>query len=149
MGNNDEWSLGVVVKIPLGNREAKGKLTIAQLEARQGLLILKKLEQEILIEIDNAIRSAETNMQRIKAAKVSKRLAAESLQAEEIKLKEGLSTSHDVLQFQDDLVEARSREIIAVIDYNKSLVELSRVKGTLLQEEGISISDNSVTMVRR
>jgi len=149
MGNNDEWSLGVVVKIPLGNREAKGKLTIAQLEARQGLLILKKLEQEILIEIDNAIRSAETNMQRIKAARVSKRLAEESLQAEEIKLKEGLSTSHDVLEFQEDLIEARSREIIAVIDYNKSLVELARVKGTLLQEEGISISDNSVTMVRR
>ncbi len=110
---------------------------------------LKKLEQEILIEIDNAIRDLETNKQRIEVTKISKRLAEESLQAEERKFKEGLSTSHNVLEFQEDLVEAKSREISAIIDYNKSLVELSHIKGTLLEEEGIKLAEYSTKLVRR
>ncbi len=149
MDDNNEWSLGIAVKFPLGNRTAKGELEIAQLEARKELLHLKKLEQEILIEIDNAINETETNMKRIEAAKVSKHLAERTLRAEEIKLKEGLSTSHDVLEFQEELVEARSREISAIIDYNKSLAELSRVKGTVLKEEGVIVSYDTINLGRR
>jgi len=149
MNKNDEWSLGIIATFPIGNRIAKGDLRIAELKAQQELLNLKKLEQEILVEIDNAMREVETNMQRIKAAKISNHLAEESLLAEETKLREGLSTSHDVLEFQEELAQARSREISAIIDYNKSLVELSRVKGTILQEEGISIADDTITLVRR
>ncbi|MCK5426051.1 MAG: TolC family protein [Thermodesulfovibrionia bacterium] len=146
---NPEWTLGIAVSFPLGNRTARGDLKIAQLEAEQSLLNLKKLEQEILIEIDNAIRDLETNKQRIEVTKISKRLAEESLQAEERKFKEGLSTSHNVLEFQEDLVEAKSREISAIIDYNKSLVELSHIKGTLLEEEGIKLAEYSTKLVRR
>ncbi len=149
MDDNNEWSLGIAVKFPLGNRSAKGDLEIAQFKAGRELLHLKKLEQEILIEIDNAIRETETNMKRIEAATVSKHLAEKTLQAEEIKLKEGLSTSHDVLEFQEELVGAQSREISAIIDYSKSLVELSRVKGTVLKEEGIIISYDTINLVRR
>jgi outer membrane protein TolC len=149
MDDNPEWTLGIVVTFPLGNRSSKGDLRIAQMEARQALLNLKKLEQEILVEIDNAISELETNKQRIEATKISKRLAEESLRAEELKLREGLSTSHNVLQFQEDLTEAMSREISAIIDYNKSLVELSRVKGTVLQEEGIKLSEYTTRIARR
>ncbi len=141
MEDNPEWTLGIVVKFPLSNRTAKGDLRIAQLEAGQELLYLKRMEQEILVEIDNAISELETNKQRIEATKISRRLAEESLRAEELKLKEGLSTSHNVLEFQEELVEAKSREISAVIDYNKSLVKFSRVKGTVLEEEGIKLSE--------
>jgi outer membrane protein TolC len=133
------------MKFPIGNRAAGGDLRVARLEAKKSLLNLKKLEQEILVEIDNAIRELDMNKQRIEVTKISTKLARESLRAEEIKLKAGLSTSHNVLEFQEDLAEARSREISAVIDYNKSQVELSRVKGMLLEEEGISFSENMTT----
>ena len=145
MDDNPQWTLGVVMKFPIGNRAAGGDLRVARLEAKKSLLNLKKLEQEILVEIDNAIRELDMNKQRIEVTKVSTKLARESLRAEEIKLKAGLSTSHNVLEFQEDLAEARSREISAVIDYNKSQVELSRVKGMLLEEEGISFSENMTT----
>jgi len=149
MSDNPQWTLGIVLKFPIGNRTAEGDLRIAQLEAEQKLLSLKRLEQEILVEIDNAIKELETNKQRIEATKVSKRLAEESLRAEELKLREGLSTSHNVLEFQEELVKAKSREIIAIVDYNKSLVELSRLKGTILEEENITFSEYTNAMVRR
>jgi len=143
MEDNPEWSVGLMLKYPLGNRTAKSGLRIAELEARQALLDIKKLEQEIMVEIDNSIQELESNMQRIDATKISKQLAEEALRAEELKFKEGLSTSHDVLSFQEDLATARVREISAVIDYNKSLVKFSRVKGTLLEEEGINFSEDA------
>ncbi|MEN8265072.1 MAG: TolC family protein [Nitrospirota bacterium] len=141
MDDNPEWSLGMVVKIPIGNRAARGDLRIAQLDAEKALLNLKNMEQQIIVEIDNAIRKVDMNRQRIEVTKISTKLAEESLRAEELKLKEGLSTSHDVLEFQEDLAEAKSREISAIIDYNKSQVELSRAKGMLLEDEGIRFYD--------
>lgn len=149
MEGKPEWQLGVVLKLPLGNRSAKGDLRIARLEANQALLNLKRLEQEIVVEVENAIKEIEANKERIEATKVSTRLAKESLRAEELKLKEGLSTSHNLLQFQEKLEEAKSREITALIDYNKSIVEFSRIKGTILKEEGINLSENAVNGLRR
>jgi hypothetical protein len=54
-------------------------------------------------------------------------------------MKAGLSTSHNVLEFQEDLTVAKSKENSAIIDYNKSLEELSRVKGVVLLEENIDL----------
>lgn len=137
MDANPQWTVGLLLKVPIGNRMAKNNLKIAGLEAKQAILDLKKLEQDILVQVDNAARALETNRERIEATKASTRLAQEALAAEERKFEAGLSTSHNVLQFQEELAGARSREIIAVIDYNKSIVEFSRVRGVLLKEDGI------------
>lgn len=146
MDDNPEWTLGITMRFPLGNRSAKSELHIAKLESFQALLNLKKLEQEILVEIDNAVQTLDADSKRIDATKISTRLAKEALRAEELKLREGLSTSHNVLTFQEDLADARSREISAVIDYNKALTEYSRVKGTILRDEGINIlEDEGIT----
>jgi outer membrane protein TolC len=143
------WAMGVVAKFPLGNRTAKGDLHIARLEASQALLNLKSLEQDILVEIDNAVTDVKTNEERIAVTRVSTRMAEEALKAEVIKLKAGLSTSHNVLDFQEDLTRAKSREIKAVIDYNKSRTELARVKGTLLEEEGIEFDEYKETGIQK
>jgi outer membrane protein TolC len=141
--------MGVVAKFPLGNRTAKGDLHIARLEASQALLNLKSLEQDILVEIDNAVTDVKTNEERIAVTRVSTKMAEEALKAEVIKLKAGLSTSHNVLDFQEDLTRAKSREIKAVIDYNKSRTELARVKGTLLDEEGIQFDEYKETGIQK
>jgi len=39
MDNNSVWSLGVIVKFPLGNSTAKSDLKVAKLEAKQELLM--------------------------------------------------------------------------------------------------------------
>ena len=49
----------------------------------------------------------------------------------------GLATSFEVLRFQTDLAAARSNLLRAVIDYNKSPIQLERAKGTLLETVGI------------
>lgn len=137
MDGNPEWMVGVTLSAPLGNREARSALSIAEMEKKSALLNLRKLEQTIIVEIDNAISEIRANRGRVDATKTATRLAREALDAENLKFKAGLSTSHNVLQYQEELAEARSREIAAIIDYNISVAELFRVKGTLLEEEGI------------
>ena len=138
MDANPEWSLGLLLKFPVTNRGARAELEAAQLQEKKLLLSLKELEQRIYVEVDNALSAIKTDAQRIKATRAATRLALEALRAEELRLAAGLSTSHNVLGLQEDLSEARSREIRARVDYAKSLVDMSVARGTLLADEGIN-----------
>lgn len=123
------WSVGMTLSIPLGNRAEKGQYQYAQYETVKQQLILRQLEQNVIIQTDNAGGEAETNRQQITATRAARQLAEESLKAEERKLAEGRSTNYVVLQLQDQLHTARIKELRAVADFQKSVAELMRVEG--------------------
>ncbi len=139
--DNPVWTVGVVVRVPLGNRRARADYQGALLDEERALLELKRLEQEIVVEIDNAVGSVITNRKRIEATAAAVRLAEESLRAERERLQNGLSTSLLVLQAQSALADARAAAIRARTDYDKSLVELARAEGTVLRRHGIVLEE--------
>ena len=53
----------------------------------------------------------------------------------------GLATTTDLLDLQEDVAIAKGKEVRALIDYNKSLVRLERVKGTTLEENDIELKE--------
>jgi outer membrane protein TolC len=140
LDNNPTWTVGVVFRYPLGNNTARGDLKIARMEAEQAFLRLKRLEQEIILDLDIAIKELEADRERFEAAKVSTMLAEDALEAEEVKLEAGLSTTHNVLELQEELEEARNSEIAALIDYRKALTGFFREEGSLLEKKGIEIA---------
>jgi outer membrane protein TolC len=140
-GRDPAWGVGVVVTVPLGNRQARANYQTAKLSAEEAVLNLKQLEQNIVIEVDNAVGRVATNWKRFEATRVASRLAEESLKAEESKLKAGTSTSFLVLQAQSQLAAARSAEIRARADYYQSLIELARVEGTTLEQNQIVLDE--------
>jgi outer membrane protein TolC len=140
-GDARQWGVGIFVSIPIGNREARAKYHISQLEAEQALLRLKRAEQQILVELDNVIGQVQTNLKRLDATRASSRLAEESLRAEEAKFRAGASTSFLVLQAQSQLASARSAEIRAQADYNKSLVALDQAEGATLRQHNIVLDE--------
>ena len=119
------WELGVKFSYPLGNRSAKSQLSASRLEAAKLILSIKDLEKEIIVEVREAIRQLKTDVKRVQASGIAKRLAEKKLKAEEKKFEVGLSTSFNVLEFQEDLAEQQSNEIKAIIDYNQSKNSLS------------------------
>jgi outer membrane protein TolC len=147
------WSLGVELSFPMGNRQAKAEYSQRKLELRQALLRLKNLEQAILVQVPDvvreldpdrmgvreAVRQIDTDIKRVKATRASRVLAERKLDAEEKKLEVGISTNFQVLEFQEDLAVAESNETRAIIDYNRSLINLERAKGTILQTNNISL----------
>ena len=133
------WNLGVNFSYPLGNRVAKSQLAATRLEVAQLLLDIKDLERTIVVEVREAHRQIETNIKRVQATRVSRELAEETLIAEEKKFKVGLSTSFNVLEFQEDLAEQQSNAIKAVIDYNKSLSRFNQVMARTLEAHDIKL----------
>ncbi|MBI1912357.1 MAG: TolC family protein [Deltaproteobacteria bacterium] len=139
--SNPQWSLGVVFRYPLGNNTAKGDLRVARLEADQSILKLKRLEQQIILNVDNALKDINADRSRLEAARVSAKLSEDSLAAEEKKLAAGRSTTYNVLKVQEDLAKAKLNEINSIADFNKSLIRYHKEKGSLLEELDITLKD--------
>ncbi|HMF96678.1 MAG TPA: TolC family protein, partial [Vicinamibacterales bacterium] len=73
-------------------------------------------------------RNVQTNQKRVQSARASRELQEKKLEAEEKKLAAGMSSSFFVFQAQRDLSLARTTEIQAISDYNKSLVDFEAVQ---------------------
>ncbi|MZH41333.1 MAG: TolC family protein [Nitrospinae bacterium] len=139
------WEFGVNLSYPIGNRSAKSKLVAKKLEVAQLLLDIKDLEKTITVEVREAYRQIKTDIKRVHATRIARKLAEEKLTAEEKKFEVGLSTSFNVLEFQEDLAEEQSNEIKAIIDYKKSRNRLRQVKAQTLKENNIKLSEGDET----
>jgi outer membrane protein TolC len=133
------WSVGLTLDIPLNSFFSRAAYAQAKLNLEQTQLRLKNQEQTIYLEIRNGVRTAETNFNRVQAYRVARELADKKLQAEEEKLKVGLSTNYNVLLFQRDLSNARISELRAIVDYTISVASLERAMGVSLKNRNISI----------
>ena len=133
------WSFGAKMTYPLGNTGARATYKRSKLTMEQYMLTLKKLEQTIIITIDNDIVQARSSYHQVGATRSAREYAAEALAAEQKKLENGKSTTYTVLQMQRDLTTARGTEIQALATYNKALAQLSLDEGTTLKRLGINV----------
>jgi outer membrane protein TolC len=133
------WSFGGKLTFPVGNTGARATYKRSKLTMEQYLLTLKKLEQTIIITIDNDIVQARSSYHQVAATRAAREYAAEALAAEQKKLENGKSTTYTVLQMQRDLTTARGTEIQALATYNKALAQLSLDEGTTLQRLSINV----------
>jgi outer membrane protein TolC len=138
-GNGPFYSYGAVMTIPLGNRAARSNFKISKAEQQQALVKLQRLEQNIMLQIDNAVQLAQTDQERVGTTREARQFADAALQAEQAKFENGKSTSFFVLQFQRDLTAARSAEIQALADYNKALALLALDEGSALERDNLTM----------
>jgi outer membrane protein len=143
--NYYNWEFGVKFSYPLGNRSAKSKLSASRLEKAQLILGIKDLEKKIILEVRESARQLKTDSKRIEAAMVAKKLAEEKLKAEEKKFEVGLSTSFNVLKFQEDLAEAQSNEIKTIIDYKQSRVLFRKSIASTLKHHDVTLTTKEIT----
>jgi len=76
----------------------------------------------------------------VQSARASLELQQKKLEAEEKKLAAGMSSSFFVFQAQRDLALARTAEILAISDYNKSLVDFEAVQQVPLNGFGGTVN---------
>lgn len=137
--NNFSWTTGVVGSLPVPNREARGQLEAGKLETARALVELKRLEQSILIEADNAAGQIDTTRKRIEATTAARDFAQMTLEAAQARLASGTTTTFEVLQFQRDLATAEISQIRARADHIRAIANYARVTGLTLARNGISI----------
>lgn len=138
--NNPSYTYGVTLSIPLGSRRARNDYKAAKATKAQALLQYKALEQNIMMQIDNAIKLLQSQFQQVEATRQARLFAQDALAAEQKKYENGKSTSFLVLQFQRDLTSRRFEELAALADYNKALSGLAAQEGTTLSVHNLSVS---------
>lgn len=137
----DNWSVGFTLDIPLDSIFSRANYAQAKVNMEQSLLMLQDQEQQIYLEVKSAVRAVQNNYKRVQAYKVARELAEKTLEAEEEKLKVGISTPYFVLQYQTELTTAQTNELQAIIEYNISLATLDRALGTSLEKKNIRFTD--------
>ena len=139
-GDFYNYGAGLVLSYPLGNRAAVSTYSKRKLEAQNAEVALANVRQQIIVGIREAVRRVQTDFKRIETTRSARIMAEKQLQAEQERLKVGLSTTRFVLEFQRDLATAQGNELRAVVDYNKSLSNLSRHKATTLDRYHLELS---------
>ena len=122
------WTFGVTIGYPLGANTAHANLARVKLEYDQAQAQLKNMQLQVTTQVRQVARDVQTNQQRVQSARASRELQEKKLEAEEKKLAAGMSSPFFVVQAQRDLSLARTVEIRAISDYNKSLVDFEAVQ---------------------
>ena len=139
------WNVGLSLSKPLQNRAAKAQNRIAGLALDQGRLELRDLTLSIRTEVRTATRAVETAGKQIDSARVSRELAEKNLDAAQKRYENGLWTSFQVLEIQEDLTAARTREVEAITNYRRALLAYFKAIGMLLDQKGIELVDDATT----
>jgi outer membrane protein TolC len=138
-GDFYNYGAGIVLSYPIGNRSAWSQYNKRQLEARNAQASLQNVRQQVIVGVREAVRRVQTDFKRIETTRSARIMSEKQLQAEQERLNVGLSTTRFVLDFQRDLAQARANELRAIVDYNKSLSNLARIKATTLERYRIEL----------
>jgi outer membrane protein TolC len=140
-GTAPDKGIGLTLTIPLRNREAQANQVRAELEYRQAQVRLHQLENQVRIEVRNAQFDVKQNRAAVQAAQYAVDFARQTLDADQQKLKVGLTTTTAILQDASVLTTSESNLVSAKAAYEKSRIELDRATGLLLDHSGIDIAD--------
>jgi len=143
LGDGDfySYSFGIEIEIPFGNAAAKSEYAKAKIATARARLDRRQLLSDVTVEVEQAVNDVEANMKRIHSTRIARELAEENLRNQQKRLEVGMATTKDVLDFQDDLTQARGNELKAAVDYNISLAELSRATGMILERFSVVIEE--------
>src|SRR5580704_15598120 len=133
--------VGLSLNIPLRNRLAQSNQVRAELEYRQAQVRELQLENQVRIEVRNAQFDVKQNRASVQAAQSAVDLARQTLDADQQKLKVGLTTETAILQDAATLTTGESNLVSAKAAYEKSRIELDRATGLLLDHAGINVAD--------
>ncbi len=134
-----DWSVGIKVSLPLGSDEEKGNYEKSKYDKKQALLKFKRLEQNIILEVRDAVRYVDTKYKMLEASKKSKEAETENYAAQEERFKVGLVSTLDMVTYQERLARAELNYARSVIDYNIALIELAKAEGMTLVNDNINI----------
>lgn len=136
---NPSYAYGATLTIPLGNTGARNRYKSSRAEKEQAILSVEKLKQDIMVQVANAITSAQSGFERVRATRDAVAFAETALDAEQKKLENGKSTTFQVLQLQRNLTNARFDEIRALAEYNIALSLVAFSEGTTLDRHSLNV----------
>ena len=133
------WSAGVNFGIPIFNINARANARAAELDLEQSQTYAAQTRQNIAVEVRSAARAVDTYAQTIAATRAAREAAERNVEAERKRYENGMTTNFQVLEVQQQLSDARVRELQAIVGYQKAVALFHRAVGDILQVHSISV----------
>lgn len=132
------YAASLVFNVPLGNRRAAFAERAARAAVIRARLAYEQAENGAIADVRNATRDLAYRAQAVVAARKSRQFSQRQFDAEQVSYREGLSTTFQVLEFQQQLSQALSNEAAALAAYAKAEAQLLRSQGELSERAGYS-----------
>lgn len=137
--DSPNYSVGVTISFPFRNRTAKADLAGARIIEHRLATEMRAQEQQVIVEVRNAVQAVETARQRVLSARRARENAEELLKGERALFDAGRSTTFLLFQRENALTNARNAEIRAETDYNKAIADLQKATSTTFQRNNIEV----------
>jgi outer membrane protein TolC len=140
-GDFQEWQAGIELTTPVGLRQAGAAVRFAELNLARDKAVLKEQELRIQHDLSNAARQVERSFELTQ--KNLNRVEADRLQIEVLKnrYERGLININFLLQAQQQLATSQAAYYRSLIDYELSLRDINREKGSLLAYNQVALSE--------
>ena len=133
------YQMGLRLTLPIRSRSASADMADAIVRKKQDSLTVRTTQQNVRLDILNAITNVESSKESVKLAKVARDFAQKALDAENKKYELGTELSQNVLLAQNALAQSESTVVTNQIALRKNLLNLWVKIGTLLDERGIVV----------
>src|SRR5213076_1598470 len=123
---------------------ARAEAKRAELEVDRTRAFEDQTRQTIALDVRTTARAIDTAAKEITATKTAREAAEQNLDAERKRYENGMTTNFQVLQIQQQLSDARARELNALVTYNKAVAAYHAAVGDLLEVRNIKVEEEKV-----
>ncbi len=134
------WVIGFNVGVPITNIGARANEKRTELDYRQSRLDQDQTKQTITVDVRQAARNVDTAARSIVATRAARDAAERNVEAERRRYENGMTTNFQVLEVQQQLSDARVRELRALVGYNQAVAAYHRAVGDILEVHKIDVT---------
>jgi outer membrane protein TolC len=131
------YQFGLTLQFPLRDRRAAADLADAVVNKRLNTLRRQSLEQQIRLDVLNAITNVESSRESVKLAQIAVDYAQKRADADQKRYDLGVINIFFLLSAQTDLTQAQSNLVTQTVQYRRNLLNLQQRLGTLFEQRGI------------
>jgi outer membrane protein len=125
-------------EMPLDNAAAKAALAQARIAYEQARMTYRAAISQMVYEVQSALANLHAEEQSVIATRDAVFFAEQSLHDEQIEFRVGMATTHDLLQYQSELVTAQGNQVQADVSLEDARLALWHAEGTLLNHFDIN-----------
>ncbi|HEX6088344.1 MAG TPA: TolC family protein [Thermoanaerobaculia bacterium] len=134
------FNFGFNFALPVFNIQARANARAAELDLEQTQTAHAQTQQNIAVEVRSAARAVDTFAQTIAATRAAREAAERNVEAERKRYENGMTTNFQVLEVQQQLSDARVRELQALVGYQQAVAAFHRAVGDTLSVHGINVA---------
>jgi outer membrane protein len=131
------YGAGVQVSLPFHSKAAQAQLAEALVNKTRDGYAARQIEQQITLDVRQAMNSLELAAAFIEAARSARDLAEKNVEAEQQKYELGSITAFEVLDSQTRLASAESALLNAYVGYQQAYISYQHATSTLMDGLGI------------